>query len=68
MGEIYEKNLNAVIMWQGILFVGTLQKGTQVRTRWCCRTAVNICSCFPDHDAAINRYSRLSKKRENDKV
>uniref|UniRef100_A0A8C0QWI6 DCC-interacting protein 13-alpha n=1 Tax=Canis lupus dingo TaxID=286419 RepID=A0A8C0QWI6_CANLU len=23
---------------------------------------------FPDHDAAINRYSRLSKKRENDKV
>lgn len=23
---------------------------------------------FPDHDVAINRYSRLSKKRDNDKV
>ncbi|XP_049496708.1 DCC-interacting protein 13-alpha isoform X3 [Panthera uncia] len=29
--------------------------------------ASNVIS-FPDHDAAINRYSRLSKKRENDKV
>lgn len=31
----------------------------------------NILKCqflFPDHDVAINRYSRLSKKRDNDKV
>lgn len=29
---------------------------------------VNSHFYFPDHDAAIHRYSRLSKKRENDKV
>ena len=32
----------------------------------------NCCKCnitfFADHDAAISRYSRLSKKRENEKV
>ena len=33
-----------------------------------CFIVINSHFCFPDHDAAINRYSRLSKKRENDKV
>uniref|UniRef100_F7F5E4 DCC-interacting protein 13-alpha n=1 Tax=Callithrix jacchus TaxID=9483 RepID=F7F5E4_CALJA len=41
---------------------------TQFKERDLKGIEVKLMFTFIDHDAAINRYSRLSKKRENDKV